>query len=388
MSLRSQNSEKSWRLAITAGSAVCPLGLGTASILQKMMNQQGPLGNYQGGFLRLNSESDQAMAVGLGAREKKLDRVHRMAILTAQKIRGNLGRSDYFGVVVGSSRGATTAFEAFHADFLANRRLSPLASPVTTSGMLGASVARHLGCKGIVQTVSTTCSTGLNALMIGAMMILSQQTPTVFIGAAEAANTEFSWEMLRAAKVLADLSQQRYPVRPFGVNRSGTIPSEGSFGLVLTRESNDPLGYLLGIGNGMETGSLTGVSENGDALVIALTQALAKSGLDPDDIDLIVPHGAGTLKGDAAELQAYHEVFGDQIPTLVPHKWALGHALGASSGISLLLALEHLHSGLVPDLPYELVEQVQFKPLLQPKNAIVVSLGFGGYATAAVVSKC
>jgi 3-oxoacyl-(acyl-carrier-protein) synthase len=57
------------------------------------------------------------------------------------------------------------------------------------------------------------------------------------------------------------------------------------------------------------------------------------------EVDAIVMHAPGTIKGDLTELRAIEKVFGEDIPLLTTNKWKIGHTFGASGILSLELAL-------------------------------------------------
>lgn len=165
------------------------------------------------------------------------------------------------------------------------------------------------------------------------------------------------------------------------------VLSEGAVLLYLEAEPEDAaLIELVGWGAATESATLTGVSEQGQGLEEAVRQALRKACIDVEAIDLIVGHGAGTKKGDAAELSVYSRLFPSQ-PPLVWHKWCTGHMLGASATYSLMLAAEHLRSGQLPPHPYlpEMHPMRSSRILSRNRYALVWSMGFGGNACAVIV---
>jgi 3-oxoacyl-(acyl-carrier-protein) synthase len=57
------------------------------------------------------------------------------------------------------------------------------------------------------------------------------------------------------------------------------------------------------------------------------------------DIDVIVMHAPGTIKGDLTEYKAIQKLFGESLPLLTTNKWKIGHTFGASGMLSLELAI-------------------------------------------------
>ena len=167
------------------------------------------------------------------------------------------------------------------------------------------------------------------------------------------------------------------------------VLSEGAALILLeSKRSQHSCAEIIGWGAATEGGTLTGVSEQGGALSRAIANAVKIAGIDKGDVDFIVGHGAGTMKGDAAEREAYFQVFDPiPLPAIVWHKWCGGHMLGASAALSVMLACEHLQSGTLPPHPYFAPDHPMYASRFIPSSqiALVTSMGFGGNACALLV---
>lgn len=365
---------------IASYDCLSPAGHGVPALVSALMEGrsflQSGLGELPPG---LNSALDQVHAEkGL----KDHDRVSLIGIFLARQF-SKLDRAA--GVIMGSSRGAASSIEESIRSFDAGKRLRPSTSPTTTASSLSSAVARELSLEGPSFFLSAACSTGLYAVIQGATNINAGLADSYLVGGVEAANTEFTKEMMAATKVLSP-AKDPYPCKPFAENRSGMILSEGAAMLQLSNFQESDFA-IVGVGAATETATLTGVSEQGIALQNAVKQALRSSAISAQDIDLVIGHGAGTVKGDEAEKRAYCEIFGDKIPSLVFHKWCGGHMLGASSALSVILAIEHLKSGLTSPHPYfpPTNRLYSSQRLAKRELALITSMGFGGSATAVVV---
>jgi 3-oxoacyl-[acyl-carrier-protein] synthase II len=346
---------------------------------------QNKAGSVQG---RLSAKLRAALEeVGGEKGLKHQDPLTRLAVLLVRSMAEKSPIPHEFGVVFGSSRGPTHLLEATIIDHHLEKRLSPLTSPATTASSLPAAVARELGLEGPSLFVSAACSTGLHAIIQAAGSVRMGLAPGMIAGGAEFANTDYTLKILRAAKVYADTDGHDYPCRPGAGDRSGMVLSEGAAAIVIDSDPwFPPLGELIGWGAATEKSTLTGISTGGAVLVKAVQKALTCAGLKADDIDLIVGHGAGTKKGDAAELAAYEQIFSEDMP-IVFHKWIFGHMLGASACASLILGMHHLNQGLVPPHPYRSFGESQRaeRRLNQQRHLLVTALGFGGNAAALIV---
>jgi 3-oxoacyl-[acyl-carrier-protein] synthase II len=377
------------RLYITAADLISPAGWGPHIHLDGLLSDRCFLQNADG-FVQGRLPAQVRDALEQSAAEKMLkhqDPLTRLAVLLVRSLAEKSRVAAEFGVIFGSSRGPTHLLESSIVDHHQGKRLSPVTSPTSTASSLPAAVARELGLEGPSLFVSAACSTGLHAVIQAAGSIHMGLAQGMIAGGAEYSNTPYTLEMLQAAKVYADAANDEYPCRPGAEDRSGMVLSEGAAALIIDSDPwSQPLGELVGWGAATEKSTLTGISADGAVLARAIQNALDVAGLKSDDIDLIVGHGAGTIKGDAAELAAYRQLFSHDVP-LVFHKWMFGHMLGASACASLVLGMYHLVQGLVPPHPYRGFGERERteRRLSRQRHLLVTALGFGGNAAAVIV---
>ncbi len=364
---------------IHAYSCLSPAGFGIAPLMVSLMEGRTQL---QGGLGSLPTALDRELEQLRSEKAlKDQDRVTLMGVLLARSLPQ---MAEDTGVIIGSSRGAAASIETSIAHHLAGQRLRPSTSPTTTGSGISSAITRDLKLSGPSFYLSAACSTGLFAVIQGAASLHSSLAESFLVGGMEAANTPFSREMMAATKVLSTSSDE-YPCRPGASDREGMVLSEGAALLHLSTKPSSLA--IVGLGAATESSTLTGVSENGEALQKAIHKALSSAGLDPSAIDLIVGHGSGTVKGDESEMNAYTEIFSGKIPPLVFHKWCGGHMLGASAALSVMLAAEHLKNSETPPHPYfEASHEMAKKQRLGKNNlALITSMGFGGSACAVIV---
>jgi 3-oxoacyl-(acyl-carrier-protein) synthase len=109
---------------------------------------------------------------------------------------------------------------------------------------------------------------------------------------------------------------------------------------------------------------------------------MALGSLAPEEVDVVVLHAPGTLKGDRAELRAVERVFGPRLPALTGNKWKIGHTLGASGMLSLEMAVQMLVRQQFIGLPFGL------SPAPQRLQTILVNgVGFGGNAVSILLER-
>jgi 3-oxoacyl-(acyl-carrier-protein) synthase len=377
------------RLYITAADLISPAGWGSHVHLDGLFSDRCFL-RPEGGFIQGLLPAKIREALEQSAEEKSLkhqDPLTRLAVLLVRGMAEKNRIPSEFGVVFGSSRGPTHRLESSIHDHQLHKKLHPLTSPTSTASSLPAAVAREVGLEGPSLYVSAACSTGLHAVIQAAASVHMGLAKGMVAGGAEFSNTDYTLEMLQAAKVYAANEEKEYPCQPGGEDRTGMVLSEGAAAVILDTDPwYPPLGELVGWGAATEKSTLTGISADGAVLGKAIQKALDTAGLKADEIDLIVGHGAGTKKGDAAELAAYEEIFEGRVP-VVFHKWMFGHMLGASACASLILGMHHLNQGMLPPHPYMGFGEAGRgeRRLHQQRHLLVTALGFGGNAAAVIV---
>ena len=109
-----------------------------------------------------------------------------------------------------------------------------------------------------------------------------------------------------------------------------------------------PLAGMRGYGSSSDAFHVTAPTVIGQRR--AMESCLADAGIQPEAVDYINAHGTGTKANDESEAQAILEVFGRrEAPMPVSStKSMLGHSLGASGAIELVVCVEAVRHGFVP----------------------------------------
>lgn len=259
----------------------------------------------------------------------------------------------------------------------------------------GDAVARHLGVRGPVLTLSSACSSGGLAVGTALDLIRSGAADVVIAGGADAL-CQLTYSGFNSLR-----SVSPEPSRPFRADRDGLSLGEGAGVLVVessqhaARRGATVLARLVGWGSTCDAHHMTAPHPQGAGAAAAVTAALADAGLGADAVSFVNAHGTGTPLNDIAEAHALRTVFGPRaasLPVTAP-KGALGHLLGASGAIEAVAVVLALLEGAVqptagsdpadPELGVELVVGGS-RPLPTGAVGVSTSLAFGG-ANAAVV---
>jgi 3-oxoacyl-(acyl-carrier-protein) synthase len=308
-----------------------------------------------------------------------------MAILTSRKAIENAGwqQGDDFGINIGSSRGATQLFEKYHSEFIATGKTSTLTSPTTTLGNISSWVAHDLKSKGPEISHSITCSTALHAVLNAVAWLQSGMTTKFLVGGSEAPLTAFTLAQMHALKIYAK-QQQEFPCRAFDLTKSKNtmVLGEGAAMACLELgEKENAMGYITGIG--YATDELEhNISISNEAICFQKSMAMALKNTPLDEVDAIVMHAPGTIKGDTSEYKAIEQLFKDKLPMLTTNKWKIGHTFGASGILSLELALMMMQHNTFVGIPYV----SETNPRKNIRNVLINAVGFGGNAVSILVS--
>lgn len=287
------------------------------------------------------------------------------------------------GINIGSSRGATQLFENYVEKFLKSGKGDVLSSPSTTLGNISSWVAQDLQSSGPEISHSVTCSTGLHAILNGVAWLGAGMADRFLVGGAEAALTPFTISQMKSMKIYAR-EESDYPCRALDIDKTSNsmVLGEGAGILCLEKDPSDFRAGITGIGFATETlKHPVSISANGNCLQRSMKMAVGD--LPLKEVDAIVMHAPGTIKGDLAEYNAVKELFGVNHPALTSNKWQTGHTFGASGILSLELALLMLEHQEFIEVPFSTIS----RPPKRLRNILINAVGFGGNAVSILVNK-
>ena len=380
------------KIAITSLASFSPLGNTPEGIWNNYLSPKTLITtkdfNGKGQFVATIPAEIRKEIDGLRKEDSKykaLDETVLMAILTSRKAIENAGwhKGDDFGINIGSSRGATQLFEKYHSEFIATGKTATLTSPTTTLGNISSWVAHDLKSKGPEISHSITCSTALHAVLNAVAWLQSGMATKFLVGGSEAPLTAFTLAQMHALKIYAK-QQQEFPCRAFDLTKSKNtmVLGEGAaLACLELGEKEIALGYITGIG--YATDELEhNISISNEAICFQKSMAMALKNMPLDEVDAIVMHAPGTIKGDTSEYKAIEQLFKDKLPMLTTNKWKIGHTFGASGILSLELALMMMQHNTFVGIPYV----SETNPRKNIRNVLINAVGFGGNAVSILVS--
>ena len=313
---------------------------------------------------------------------KALDPSVLMAIWTSRQAvsQANWNTKSDFGINIGSSRGATSLFETHFQEFLETGKAHTLASPTTTLGNISSWVAHDLQSQGPELSHSITCSTGLHAVLNGVAWLRAGMAEAFLVGGSEAPLTPFTIAQMKAMKIYASNSASDYPCRAkdYDKTKNSMVLGEGAASVCLELgKRENALAYITCVGYATEIlQHSVSVSTEAECFKKSMKMALQHTSIE--NVDAIVLHAPGTVKGDTSEYKAIQHVFGESLPLLTTNKWKVGHTFATSGLLNMELALLMMQNNQFIDVPF-VAPQLQKRDI---KTVLVNSVGFGGNAVS------
>ncbi|MBN1958176.1 MAG: acyltransferase domain-containing protein, partial [Desulfuromonadales bacterium] len=271
-------------------------------------------------------------------------------------------------------------------------------------GLLGNVVAgrisKHFNLGGTNCVVDAACGSSLSALNLAALELAAGRSDMVITGGVDTFNDIFMYTCFSKTPALSPTGH----ARPYDADSDGTTLGEGLGVVVIKRladaerDGDKIYAVVRGIGASSDGRGAAIYEPDAKGQAKALKRAYEQAGVTPDSIELLEGHGTGTKVGDAIELSALHEVFGEaQQPwcALGSIKSQIGHTKAAAGAAGLIkAALALYHKTLPPTIkvtkpqdslcsattPFYVNSQTRpwiAKPD-HPRRAGISALGFGG----------
>jgi 3-oxoacyl-[acyl-carrier-protein] synthase II len=252
-----------------------------------------------------------------------------------------------------------------------------------------AEVARELGAARPPVVISTACSSGSDAILVGAELIRSGAARCCVCGGADVLTPN----KRLAHSALGTMSPSQ--LRAFDVRHDGTLLGEGAGFVVLEPEAPSQSSYaiLSGAGSANDATGMTVADITGLSARYAIERSLADADLPASAIGLINAHGSGTVMNDTTESNTFTAIFpGSSGPLVFATKGNFGHTLGATGAIEAIALILAMREGRVPPI-YGLEQPIpEFSlplAIAQPvssaaRAALSLTLGFGGFDTSLI----
>ena len=216
-------------------------------------------------------------------------------------------------------------------------------------------VAFSLGLEGPAVPLDLACASSLVAVHQAVESLRRGEIDVALVGGVNATLSNGVTGALAESGMLSSQGQ----CMSFDASADGYVRGEGCGVVVLKRlsdaEADSDRIWAVVRGTAVsQTGSGLAVTvPSGRAQERVMVEALARAGVDPDEVDYVEAHGAGTAVGDAVEASAIAAVYGrgrgeDRPVWIGSVKTNIGHLEGASAMASLIKVVLGMRHGTVP----------------------------------------
>jgi beta-ketoacyl-acyl-carrier-protein synthase II len=357
-------------------------GLGAVTALGNVSEMWGSLIEGRSGIRLLrNIETDHVpVKIGGEVRDfnpndymdrkeaRRMGRASHFAVAAAQMAADDAGltvdaleaEGERIAVVIGTSLGAHEMSEQSTYKYKTSgyRKPNPLSLINSLPNMPSHYVSRVLRALGPLNTPSTACAAGTQAIGEASELIRSGRADVVIGGGVEAILQDYTIAGFEAMTALATNyeDQPEKASRPFDANRSGFVFSEGcgivvleSLAHALKRNANI-YAEVLGHASSSDAFHVAVLEPEGLGASRSIRWALEDAHIHASQVDYINAHGTGTPSNDAMETRAIKRVFGESAyDTLVSStKSMLGHALAGSGAIEVIACAKILVERIIP----------------------------------------
>ncbi|MEN8119816.1 MAG: beta-ketoacyl-[acyl-carrier-protein] synthase family protein [Bacteroidota bacterium] len=255
-------------------------------------------------------------------------------------------------------------------------------------------ICEYLGINGYRTTISTACSSSVNAIIHGIRLIRYGILDRAVVGGVDALS-KFTLNGFNSLMIL-----DKDFCKPFDENRKGLNLGEGAGFLVIESERSlkkrekQSFCKISGYANANDAYHQTASSPEGNGAFNAMDTALNMSKLNLLDIDYINAHGTGTANNDLSEGVALKRIFGEKMPKFSSTKAYTGHTLGAAAAIEAVFSVLSIQHGIIyPNLNFNTaISEINLTPQTEVekkevKNVLSNSFGFGGNNSSIIFSK-
>ena len=343
---------------------------------------------------------------------KRLDRFAQFAMVAgidAVKDSGiDFSKEDAFlcGCILGSGIGGLHEIEEQHSRLRDKGpdKVSAFTIPKLMVNAASSQLSIQFRLRGPNAAVATACASATNAMGESFKLIQSGACQVMVTGGTESVLTPMGISGFAAMRALSERNNDPTRAsRPFDRDRDGFVISEGA-GLLVFEELEHAkargariYAEVLGYGSSADAGHITHPDEQGTGAARAMLNAIRDAQIDHRSIGYINAHGTSTQIGDLAETHAIKSVFGESAKevSISSTKSQLGHLIGASGGVEMILCVLALRDSVVPptinldnadpqcDLDYTPNVPRQRKLEIVMSN----SFGFGGHNASVIAGQ-
>ncbi|MBS3919066.1 MAG: beta-ketoacyl-ACP synthase II [Deltaproteobacteria bacterium] len=310
------------------------------------------------------------------------------------------------GVAIATGIGGGECKENQHIIFMEKgvKRISPFTAVMICTHSAAGIISCELGVKGQNITISSGCTSGLDAIYSAYNAIQLGDADIMFAGAGEAPITPYIIAIFCAAGLLSrDNGEPERTIKPYDSRGEGTVLGEGGAILILEelqsalKRKAKIYGEILGYASCNEAYNIFRIDPSGEATAMVMKKAIEIAHLSIKDIDYINAHGNGSPEYDLNETVAIKKVFGksaNSIP-VTSIKPVTGQSFSVTGILQMITCLSVIKHGIIPPTMNHTIPSIGCDLDYVPNHfrkkevniALMNALGYGGGHTALIAGR-
>jgi 3-oxoacyl-[acyl-carrier-protein] synthase II len=322
---------------------------------------------------------------------RRMDRATKILLLAAHEAWSQAGwkSGGEIPLVLGTTSGGMSLGEDFLRQALATphaQRRQPTRVVHYQAQHQALDLCNAFGFHGPITIIANACASGANAIGHAWELLRHGRADRALTGGHDAL-CQLTFAGFDSLQALSPT-----PCRPFDAQRDGLSLGEGAAVLVLEtlehaqRRGVEILGEIIGYAATTDIHHLTQPHPEGHAAFAAMTNACARAGIAPEQVDYVNAHGTATPQNDSTEAAAINRWAGTRAATLPVSstKASIGHLLGAAGAVETVVTLMALREQWLPPQALSKPDpacgfQIVRKPAdAKLQVALTNSFGFGG----------
>ncbi|MFT3826894.1 MAG: beta-ketoacyl-ACP synthase II [Chitinophagaceae bacterium] len=346
---------------------------------------------------------------------RKMDRFTQTALVASNQAVADAGitdenvNKDRVGVIFASGIGGLITFQEEVMNFAkgdGTPRFNPFFIPKMILDIAAGHISMRHGFRGPNFAVVSACASSTNAIMEAANIIRLGKADIIVSGGSESVISEAGVGGFNAMKALSERNDDPATAsRPYDKDRDGFVMGEGA-GVVILEDLEHALKRgakiyceIAGSGATADAHHITAPHPEGLGAKNVMFAALQDAGMQPSDIDYINTHGTSTPLGDAAEVKAILDVFGEHAynVNISSTKSMTGHCLGAAGVVEAIACIMSVIHDVVPPTINHFTDDPELDSRLNftfgksqqrtVRAALSNTFGFGGHNACVIVKK-
>lgn len=313
------------------------------------------------------------------------------------------------GVIVSPAAGGFISIENSYQQMIKRgpTKCTPHTIPMVICDTAAGKISIKHGLKGLNKAVLSACATSAHSIGDAFRSIQWGDADVIVSGGTEAVISNLGVGAFSAARTLCKRNDEPEKAsRPYDIDRSGFVMSEGAGVLILEELEHAKnrgakiYAEIVGYGQTADAYDVVAPDPEGNGAAKSMEFALKDANLSPNDIDYVNSHGTSTHLGDIGESLAIAKVLGDLTTNkhlkVSSTKSMHGHMLGATGAAEAIVCIKSINEGIIPptinldnqDPEVANLNYVPHKAIYQNVDiALSNSFGFGGHNATLIFKK-